>query len=345
MTEFQIVHGRMEDILRLLPDNVFDAILCDPPYGYKFQGKKWDYQVPPVDQWTEALRVLKPGGYLAACGGPRTYHRLVVNIEDSGFEIRDYIEWIYGSGQVKSTPEAMTAPGYRPALAPGHEPICLARKPLEGTLAQNFARWGTGCLAIDNGRGEGGRWPKNVALDEDAAAELDSLVGECPSTLTGRADPDETHDNPGHNDGQSWFGGGDSRVYADSGGPSRFFYVAKCNRKERDLGCDDLPLVSPGAATARKDGQAGLKNGRAGAGRTRGVRNFHPTVKPVALTTWLATLLLPPGPGRNLLVPYSGSGSEVAGGLRAGWSSVLGIEMEAAYIPIATRRITALQGI
>ena len=341
--EFQIVHGRVEDILPLLPDNYFDGVLCDPPYGLKFQGKRWDYKVPSAEAWAHVLRVCKPGAYLMAFGGPKTYHRVVCNIEDAGWEIRDYVEWIFGTGQAKSAPEEMTAKGYRSNLSPGHEPICVARKPLEGTLAENFARWGTGCLAVDNGANERGNWPKNVVLDEDAAAELDALIGERPSTLTGRADPTKTHENPGDNGGTSWFGGGNSKVYADSGGPSRFFYRAKVSRKERDMGCEDLPIIGGGAATGRKEGQEGLKNGRAGAGRTGNVRNNHPTLKPVALTTWLATLLLPPGPGRNLLVPFAGTGSEMAGGLRAGWSTVLGIEMEAPYIPIATRRIPALQ--
>lgn len=335
----------MEDILQLFPDNTFDAAMCDPPYGFKFQGKKWDYQVPSAEQWAHLLRVCKPGAYLASFGGPKTYHRVACNIEDGGWEIRDMVPWIFGTGQAKSAPEAATQKGYRSNLAPGQEPICIARKPLEGTLTENFARWGTGCLAIDDGRNDRGNWPKNLVLDDETAAELDEWIGERPSTLTGRADPTKTHENPGDNGGTSWFGGGNSRVYADSGGPSRFFYCAKVNRKERDIGCDDLPIIGGGEATGRKEGQAGLKNGRAGAGRTGNVRNNHPTLKPVSLTTWLAKLLKPPGEGRNIIVPFAGTGSEMAGALRAGWTTVLGIEMGAEYIPIANRRIPALQGL
>lgn len=88
--------------MRALAPNYVDAIVTDPPYGLSFMGKKWDYDVPSTDVWKEALRVLKPGGHLLAFGGTRTYHRLVVAIEDAGFEIRDQVQWIYGQGFPKS---------------------------------------------------------------------------------------------------------------------------------------------------------------------------------------------------------------------------------------------------
>ena len=88
--------------LRSLPDNCVDAIVTDPPYGLSFMGKKWDYDVPTVEVWAECLRVLKPGGHLLAFAGTRTQHRMAVRIEDAGFEIRDMIAWVYGSGFPKS---------------------------------------------------------------------------------------------------------------------------------------------------------------------------------------------------------------------------------------------------
>jgi len=94
--------GDCQARLRELADNSVDSIVTDPPYGLSFMGKKWDYDVPSVDIWREALRVLKPGGHLLAFGGTRTYHRLVVAIEDAGFEIRDQVQWIYGQGFPKS---------------------------------------------------------------------------------------------------------------------------------------------------------------------------------------------------------------------------------------------------
>jgi DNA modification methylase len=102
MTQFKVYNGNCLDVLRNAPDNFADSIVCDPPYGLAFMGKKWDYDVPSVEIWKECLRVLKPGGHLLAFGGTRTYHRLVVSIEDAGFEIRDQIQWIYGSGFPKS---------------------------------------------------------------------------------------------------------------------------------------------------------------------------------------------------------------------------------------------------
>lgn len=93
--------------LKELPDNSVDACVCDPPYGLAFMNKKWDYDVPKVELWREVYRVLKPGGHLLSFGGTRTYHRMTVNIEDAGFEIRDQIMWIYGSGFPKSTNVAL----------------------------------------------------------------------------------------------------------------------------------------------------------------------------------------------------------------------------------------------
>jgi site-specific DNA-methyltransferase (adenine-specific) len=98
----EIFHGNNLQVMRELPSNSVDAIVTDPPYGLKFMGKKWDYDVPSVDQWKECLRVLKPGGYLLSFAGTRTQHRMACNIEDAGFEIRDMIAWVYGSGFPKS---------------------------------------------------------------------------------------------------------------------------------------------------------------------------------------------------------------------------------------------------
>jgi site-specific DNA-methyltransferase (adenine-specific) len=101
-TNYKLYLGDSAEVLKGCPDNYFDSVVTDPPYGLSFMGKKWDYDVPTVEIWKECLRVLKPGGHLLAFGGTRTYHRLVVAIEDAGFEIRDQIQWIYGQGFPKS---------------------------------------------------------------------------------------------------------------------------------------------------------------------------------------------------------------------------------------------------
>jgi len=98
----QLYLGDCRDVMVQLPENSVDSIVTDPPYGLSFMGKGWDHGVPGVDFWTLALRVAKPGAYLLAFGGTRTFHRLAVAIEDSGWEIRDTIMWVYGSGFPKS---------------------------------------------------------------------------------------------------------------------------------------------------------------------------------------------------------------------------------------------------
>lgn len=102
MNRFKLMKGNNIELLKKLPDNSIDSIVSDPPYGLSFMNKKWDYDVPSVDFWKEVYRVLKPGGHILSFGGTRTYHRMVVNIEDAGFEIRDQIMWLYGSGFPKS---------------------------------------------------------------------------------------------------------------------------------------------------------------------------------------------------------------------------------------------------
>ena len=102
MKPYDIHLGNCLEVLKGIPDNSVDSIVTDPPYGLSFMGKKWDYDVPDVEVWEECLRVLKPGGHLLAFAGTRTQHRMAVRIEDAGFEIRDMIAWVYGSGFPKS---------------------------------------------------------------------------------------------------------------------------------------------------------------------------------------------------------------------------------------------------
>ena len=102
MEQVRLLKGNNLDLLKTLEDNSIDSIVSDPPYGLSFMNKKWDYDVPSVELWKEVLRVLKPGGHVLSFGGTRTYHRMVVNMEDAGFEIRDSISYMYGSGFPKS---------------------------------------------------------------------------------------------------------------------------------------------------------------------------------------------------------------------------------------------------
>ena len=203
-----ILNADCLEAMKEMETNSVDSIVTDPPYGLSFMGKKWDYEVPSKEIWREALRVLKPGGHLLAFAGSRTYHRMAVNIEDAGFEIRDQIMWLYGSGFPKSlnisksidkklgakrkkvrkpyspqqlmmkdgqnerpwqnkarelgyheadsdepaSPEAQQWDGWGTQLKPAHEPIVLARKPIEGTITENVLAHGTGGLNIDETR-------------------------------------------------------------------------------------------------------------------------------------------------------------------------------------------------
>jgi DNA modification methylase len=188
MSRFTLHHGDCLEVLRAMPESSVDAIVTDPPYGLSFMGKRWDYDVPGVDVWAECLRVLKPGGHLLAFAGTRTQHRMAVRIEDAGFEIRDMLAWLYGSGFPKSLDvskaidkhlgaertevlyerpgvtrtfnvgaQATVGPrapataydGWGTALKPSLEPITLARKPLSGTVAANVLAHGTGAMNID----------------------------------------------------------------------------------------------------------------------------------------------------------------------------------------------------
>lgn len=182
-----------------------------------------------------------------------------------------------------------------------------------------------------------GRWPAHLVLDDTASAALDE------QTATLRV-------GGNLNGGE----GGDRRVvsplelgprgpwqsYGDKGGASRFFfrYVAKPGHSEREFGCEGLPLKTAGEATGRKDGSAGLKSPRAGAGRTSGARNHHPTLKPVALMRYLCRLITPAG--GIVLDPFMGSGTTGIAALREGLQFV-GIEKQLDYLGIAAARVSA----
>jgi site-specific DNA-methyltransferase (adenine-specific) len=326
--------------------------------------------------FAECLRVLKPGGHALVWALPRTSHWTATAVEDAGFEIRDVVMHLFGTGFPKSL---NVGDGRGTALKPAAEHWILARKPLDGTVAANVIKHGTGALNIDacrietndnlnggayslgresraiepDGRGKRshvvtatyqqptGRWPANVTLDEDAARALDAMSG----TLKARG-----------NRNQSTGGGGGGPTKYDGatiltehharpelradGGASRFFYVAKASRAEKDAGLDHLAVKSGGEATGRKDGAAALASPRTGAGRTGTARNTHPTVKSVALMRWLIRLITPPG--GLVLDPFMGSGSTGVAALAEG-CRFLGMEREAEYADVAAARLGLIE--
>lgn len=413
-----LYHGDNRDVLRQLPDSSIDSVVTDPPYALVsivkrfgganakppkdygpgnglaayaraargFMGKQWDTGEVAFSEefWAEVLRVLKPGGHVAAFGASRGYHRMACAIEDAGFEIRDSLMWIYGTGFPKShdvskgidkaagvefeaspasgvgfmgpdgpggyniTKNRLTRigemsdaarqwEGWGTALKPAFEPIVLARKPLsEGTVAANVLRWGTGALNIDGCRIEApgvdlgrnnnarkqedgtsyvvqktamridnsgglGRWPANVVHDGS-----DEVIAAFPNTAPAKAGNRGVtgrHD-PGqgaeHNRMKEY--SASVRGHFDNGGSAaRFFYSAKASKADR----------------------AGSK---------------HPTVKPISLMEWLATLITPPG--GTVLDPFAGSGTTGAAARNKGFACIL-IEREAEYVEDIRRRLSA----
>ena len=457
--------GDVLERLRELPDGSVDSIVTDPPYELGFMGKAWDnsgiaYLVP---MWREALRVLKPGGHLLSFGGSRTYHRMVCAIEDAGFEIRDQIMWIYGSGFPKSldvskaidkaargvpqggadptspnhgqfkggcseenpsgrgfgagpgqfmkdgrkiigvshrgagaSPQKLenhsagdtgigildgsgktfylTEPsteaakkwnGWGTALKPAHEPICVARKPLIGTVAENVQQHGTGALNIDGCRVDGpmdgvwgssnktvnpertfvgspdaanyqtkphsaGRWPANVIHDgsEEVVILFPNEAGASGQVF--KRNVDKSSAIYGAFDGTDDTSPGP--FYDDTGSAARFFYTAKASKSEREQGLQGLQGLQQDPS--RKPGNPGGDNPR-----NRGVHerlNHHPTVKPVDLMRYLVRLVTPPG--GTVLDGFTGSGTTGIAALLE-CMDFIGIELNPAYAALAERRI------
>ncbi len=386
-----IICGKNLEILRGYPDNHFHAVVTDSPYGlgkqpdaakmlqawltdgyYEvkgsgFMGKKWDAFVPQPLFWKEVMRVLKPGGHVLSFFGTRTQDLGVLAMRLAGFEIRDSLMWVYGSGfpksldigktidkrlGVKSTVignsitksrkmnggkyngerlyEAdfiqLTRPnsdaaklyeGYGTALKPAHEPIVLARKPLVGTVADNVLVHGCGglnlaaCRIGSNQLSAKGRFPANFLLDEYAAMKLDEQAPKTGAFAKVKS---------GQN-GQSRgiFGdyvekGDDGATFYDDGlqGASRFFYVAKASKKEREAG-----LIATEGSNGKR-------------------LNIHPTVKPIKLMQYLVRLVTPIG--GIVLDPFCGSGSTLCAAAMEGFSYV-GIEQDHAFVEISKGRV------
>jgi site-specific DNA-methyltransferase (adenine-specific) len=280
-----------------------DAIITDPPYGLSFMDKKWDYDVPSVAIWKECLRVIKPGGHLLSFSSARTYHRMACNVEDAGFEIRDQIMWVYGSGFPKGKTQ----------LKPSHEPIVMARKGgkkqelriddcrVPGKLEGDPNRF----KKCDGGRfvdlkkesvvRSEGRWPAN--LIHDGSEEVINLF---PEVKTGDLKPYKrtTKSNiyeRNFNENSTYISKG------SNGSAARFFYCAKASNSDRGKG------------------------------------NNHPTVKPIDLMRYLIRLVCPVG--SVVLDPFMGSGTTGKAALEEGMEFI-GIEQSAEYMDISKKRLT-----
>lgn len=307
------------DVLCLMPDASVDAIVTDPPYGIKFMNHRWDYAVPTVAVWAECLRVLKPGGHLLSFASTRTQHRMAVNIEDAGFDIRDMIGWVYAQGMPKS--------GW---LKPAWESITVARKPAKKVRPLNI----DACRVV---RPQGDRMEYGVDGDEGSptanaygdrqrVAYEPHTAGRHPANLIHDGSEEVValfpNDNPGckphrvKSSGESvarlqekgWgFAGSDKIAGYDDGddlSAARFFFCAKATKKDRGAG------------------------------------NDHMTVKPTELMRYLCRLVTPPG--GVVLDPFMGSGTTGKAALLEGFRFI-GIDRQAEYVQIAQQRIAAVE--
>lgn len=460
MTSFNLLQGDALERLKELPDNSIDSIVTDPPYGlskqpdmlevlqhwlagddYKhngkgFMGKAWDSFVPGPSIWKECLRVLKPGGHMVAFFGTRTYDLGVVAIRIAGFEIRDQIAWVYGSGFPKSldvskaldaqvltggshsrnikdaisqrpgeSRETATLPnngvmsgdrrggvtndnvatdaakqweGWGTALKPAFEPIVLARKPVNTTIAKNVLEYGVGGINIDGCRveaEEGGR-PHRViaALRDDVdynggvlAGRLDGSLGSSKavgSTSQGRFPANLIHD--GSDEVVSLFPDskgqlapvkgtekshtGETGIYGTYGRTSfdkreegeassaRFFYCAKASSADRDEGLDDFELRKAAGLPMRKAGVETVGEGLDGTKTFRDTKRKN--IHPTVKPVDLMRYLcrLITPPGGTILDPFTGSGSTGKAAMYEGFNFV-GVELMQDHIEIAEARI------
>ena len=232
----ELLHGDCLERLRELPDCSVDACVTDPPYGLSFMGKAWDYDVPTVDVWREVLRVLKPGGHLLAFAGTRTQHRMAVQIEDAGFEIRDMIAWVYGSGFPKSRNLDGEWRGWGTALKPALEPITVARKPLVATVAGNVELFGTGAINVD-----GCRVAANDGYTENAVTQG---VSTARTSYDPRQERSTFNPSPAGRWPANLIHDGSDEPCSLLGDAARFFYCAKASKADRGQG-NNHPTVKP----------------------------------------------------------------------------------------------------
>lgn len=374
---FEIKHGDCLEVMRGMADNSVDAIVTDPPYGLSFMGKKWDYDVPSVEVWAECLRVLKPGGHLLAFAGTRTQHRMAVRIEDAGFEIRDMIAWVYGSGFPKSHSIGKAidreagergAVGKRFVAAGGDLPSPERNyddPPLVLEAAKQWQGWGTALKpALEPvtvaRKPLVGTVAENVLAHGTGALNIDG----CRVPVDPEADAAQLRTmSRSQRDGDDGWGmstvSGDTPqvVRSDGRWPANLIH----DGGEEVLAC--FPDTKGGVAVRRNSGgntfggdkpkpqMDDIGYGDSGSAarffycakaskRDRDEGNNHPTVKPTDLMRYLCRLVTPPG--GTVLDPFMGSGSTGKAAKLEGLNFI-GIEREAEYVAIAEARIAEAQ--
>ena len=370
---YKLYQGNMLDMLEVIEPCSIDSIVTDPPYELNFMGKGWDNAGVSFQKetWEKCYEVLKPGGYLLAFGGSRTFHRIACAIEDAGFEIRDTIMWLYGSGFPKSMnigKKIEKWKGWGTALKPSFEPIIVARKPFKGSLVDNVIQYGVGGINIDecrvgteertykgcgksnvgfiggsfeNGSKEDikytaqGRFPANTILTygED---DYDEVCGGFPYTKgeIGRAG---RKDGGNYNASSYKVGVVTDYGFKDEGSASRYFYCAKASKKDRDEGLDVFE------EKINCDRNVECYSADVPFNRSANPKkNTHPTVKPTELMQYLVRLVTPNN--GIILDPFNGSGSTGKAVMyenkeRDKNYKYIGIELEPEYLNISKARL------
>jgi len=363
--------GDCLDVLAVMEPDSIDSCVTDPPYhltsivkrfgktsqadhtdtsqrarqgadGFAvfsrgFMGKTWDGGDVAfrVETWAAVFRVLKPGAHLIAFSGTRTYHRMACAIEDAGFEVRDQIGWVYGSGFPKSH---NAGNGWGTALKPAWEPMILARKPLIGTVAQNVLQHGTGALNIDGCRVEAGDQEK-LAANRDREKHTDirggKFIGGTPGGIVlnskpgnGRWPANVIHD--GSAEVMAAFPDAPGQLFASTSAPRKTGNVYGDAKGPRT----DMPPRDNGGSAARF-----FYTAKADADDRLGSK--HPTVKPVDLMQYLVRLVTPKG--GIVLDPFAGTGTTGEAAFREGMRAAL-IEREEEYQADIRRRMSLVLG-
>lgn len=368
----QIFNEDCRETIARIPDSSVDAIVTDAPYEFGFMGKDWDSSgiAYNVKMWSGCFRILKPGGYLLAFGGTRTSHRMVCAIEDAGFEIRDSILWLYGSGFPKNmdiskqiiketdTRDSKQWNGWGTALKPAHEPICVARKPIsEKTVALNVLKYGTGAINIDESRiphnGEklkGGDnstrkmataspgWDRPWRKDEDAlkkrkqSADIQVEKSEKLGRFPSNVILDEF--TAKLLDQQAPKTGAFAKVKRGQTGKSKGVYGDFAQKgDDGDSFYDDLGGASRFyyiVKATQDERNAGLQQ------FVREKQNIHCTVKPVKLIQYLQKLVTPPG--GIVYDPFGGSGTSAPAAQNNGFKWIMS-ELIKEHYDIAVKRI------
>ena len=373
--KYQIITGDNRQALKQFPDNYFDSIVTDPPYGIDFLGKAWDANTGALETYQECLRVLKPGGHILAFSAARTYHHLAITLEQAGFEIRDQIMWIYSSGFPKSQDVGKSIQrslGVKEKkVLPKEQQTSTAGFARNG--AQKQSAWSgetTVCTDPEAKQWEGWGTALKPAHEPIALARKplkQSVAQNCQQWGTGALNIDASrvgddiittvikkneqntlwYGQRGNNETlpkevgrQDNVGRFPSNVLGEIPDYQKYFYCPKVSRRERHMGFDlDQVPTDPGGMYDATYDPASPKKGLNYSSKKDLVANTgnnHPTVKPVELMKYLIKLITPPG-GR-VLDPFNGSGSTGMAAVELGHEYV-GIELDEKYARIATQRI------